>query len=207
MKNKIQMNLLVPLEVLSAQQKQIYKLHSDGFSNKDIAGKLNIEQRSVAAQLSRIRKKAAALDYTYKIKPGAESDGKWILPNSPADELKKKIQEDPGFFSLMFNRYAVEQEPVNENKFQLASAIQDSVLLTAHRIKKIKTIAASGCCSRHDQIAVKLDQESRHKLSKYLQNQKLRPAQMFWDDGSAIYLMTTRELENIRNILDNQTNT
>jgi FixJ family two-component response regulator len=61
----------VPREILSAQQKQIYELYKHGLSNKQIAVKLNLEQRSIATQLSRIRKKAAKLPLTYKIEPGA----------------------------------------------------------------------------------------------------------------------------------------
>ncbi|MDD4169652.1 MAG: sigma-70 region 4 domain-containing protein [Desulfotomaculaceae bacterium] len=205
MKKTFENDVLIPLEILSAQQKQIYKMHDHGLSNKEIAEKLNIEQRAVATQLSRIRKKGANLNYTYKIEPVAEyARNPALQQNSPANQLKKKIRDDPGFFKLMYNKYATEEESPNKNKYMLASATQDSLLLFNARAKQIKMLAASGSCSSHDKVVVKIDKKSRKLLREYLMKQEMRPVQSYWDDGSAVYLVTLYELENMQNILSNR---
>jgi len=151
-------NIMIPQKILSKQQRQICKLLSQGLSNKEIAAKLNIEQRSVATQLSRTKMKISNLDYTYKIKTGAEHAQYLLLPSSPADELKKRIKEDPGFFTLMFNKYASNEEPPDENKYRLASSSAcSSTLLHKNRAKQMKIMAACGGCSNCDKIAVKIE--------------------------------------------------
>lgn len=67
MKQQHRMVPLISQEMLSAQQKQIYAMHRQGLSNKEIAVKLSLGQRTVATQLSRIRKKAANLPSIYRI--------------------------------------------------------------------------------------------------------------------------------------------
>lgn len=106
MKGRYNNLTVIPENMLSNQQKQIYELCCQGFSNKDISRILNLKQKTVATQLSRIRKKAAGLDFTYKIEPGAEHACCQVKQNSPASELKKKIRDDPGFFRLMYLKYA-----------------------------------------------------------------------------------------------------
>lgn len=201
MRNQCQKELLIPEGILSPQQKQIYKLHCQGLSNKEIAGKLNLDQRSVATQLSRIRKKAANLALTYKIEPGAEHAKYPVQQNSTAGELLKKIQDDPGFFKLMFNRYATNEESARENRYRLASTGQDSALLFNARAKQIKTIAASGSCLNRDKAVVKIGKKARYVLREFFQKQKIQPVQTYWDDGSAVYLVTLRDLEKMRQIL------
>ena len=195
--------LLVPQEILSAQQKQIYELYKHGFSNKQIASKLNLEQRSVATQLSRIRKKAANLPLTYKIEPGAEHVQYPVQQNSTAGELKKKIQDDPGFFKLMFNRYATNDEFPKENRYQLASTGQDAGLLFTARAKYIKCMVLSGNTIGHDNIVVKIEKKARQLLREYLHKQKIRPVQTHWDDGSAVYLVTSSDFERMQQLLSN----
>ncbi len=206
MKLQCQKKLLVPREILSAQQKQIYELYKHGLSNKQIAVKLNLEQRSIATQLSRIRKKAAKLPLTYKIEPGAEHVQYSARQNSTAGELKKRIRDDPGFFQLMFNRYATNDGFPKENKYQLASIGQSSALLFSERAKRIKIMELSASYSRHDIFAVKIEKKVRLALKEYLHKQKISPIQTFWDDGSAIYLVTSRDLEQIQQLLSNNLN-
>ncbi len=200
---RCQRDPLIPYCMLSNQQKQIYELHNNGYSNKQIAIELNIEQRSVATQLSRIRKKAVKLPITYKIEPGAEHVHNSVQKSSTASELKKKIRDDPGFFKLMFNRYATNDDFSKENRCQLASLGQASSLLYKQRTKHIKFMELSGSCSGHDKYIVKFEKKARNILHEYLYKQKIHPIQTFWDDGSAVYLVTSRELEKIKQLLNN----
>jgi len=192
---------LVPLEMLSTQQKQIYELYCQGLSNKEIAAKLNLEQKPVATQLTRIRKKAVNLPFTYKFDHGAEHAQYSEQQVSPSDELKKRIQDDPGFFKLMFNRYAVNGTYPNENRYQLASAGQDSGLLFTARAKHVKTMAITGKGLCNGKVVVKMEKTSRQVLGDYLQIQKIQPVQTFWDDGSAIYLVTPRDIKKMQQLL------
>ncbi|MDD3653309.1 MAG: sigma-70 region 4 domain-containing protein [Desulfotomaculaceae bacterium] len=203
-KKKSVTDLLIPQEILSTQQKQIYIMHSQGLSNKKVAENLNIEPRAVATQLSRIRKKAAKLKHTYKIEPRTEYAQNPAMRNSPADQLKKKIRDDPGFFKLMFQKYATEDESLNKNKYMLASATQDPALLFNTRVKQIKAIVASGSCSSHDKVVIKIDKRARQMLREYLIKEQIRPLQSYWDDGSAVYQVTISELENMKHILKSQ---
>lgn len=197
---KIKANIAAPQEILSKQQKQIYELLCQGLTNNEIAVKLNIAQRSVATQLSRIKKKVFDLDYTYKIKTGAEH-AQYLLPQiSPADELKKRIKEDPGFFKLLFNRYASNEGLPDENKYRLASSACNSTLLHNNRAKQMKIMAARGGCSSADKIAVKIEIKARIELREYLQKQQIRPLQINWEDGSAVYLIKPRHAKKLQQI-------
>jgi len=195
---------LISPDNLSSQQKQIYNLYCQGVSNKEISVKLNIDQRAVATQLSRIRKKAANLSLaslTYKIIPRAELVQNSTQYNSNASELKKKIHDDPGYFKLMFNRYAADKESHSENRYRLASAGKDAKLLFSARAKHIKVMVKSGKNLGHDKLVVKIRKEDRQVAREYLEKQKLKPLQIYWDDGSAVYLVTTREMEKIQQLL------
>ncbi len=204
MSSESKSNIMIPQEILSKQQKQICQLLSQGLSNKEIAAKLNIEQRSVATQLSRIKKKVSNLGYTYKIETGAEHAQYFLPPSSPADELKKRIKEDPGFFTLMFNKYASNEEPPDVNKCLLVSSIVcSSTLLHNNRAKQMKIIAACGGCSSCDKIAVKIEKKARIELREYLQKQQIRPLQINWDDGSAVYLIKPRHIKRLQQIYGN----
>lgn len=198
--------LLLPYEILSSQQKEIYKLYRQGLSNKEIAAKLNLEQRTVSTQLSRMRKKAANLSYTYKIEPGAEHACLTARQDSPANQLKKKIREDPGFFTLMYERYASEDKPAKENRLRLAAAGQESKLLSSGRAMKIKILAATGKDGNSSKIAIKMDKENRALLRDYLQRQKIRPVQTYWDDKSAVFLVSPRDAKKIQWLLDDYAN-
>jgi len=193
---------LIPQEVLSTQQKQIYKLYCQGVSNKDIALKLKIEQRTVATQLSRIRKKAANIDFTYKIKQGAEPVKLHAQQDSPAFELIQKIQNDPGFFELMFNKYATNEESSKENKYRLAPVGQNSSLLFTTRARQIKMMALTGTVLSNGKVVVKIEKKNRRALAEYFQKQKIQPVQTYWDDGSALYMVTYCELKNIEQLLN-----
>jgi len=192
---------LTPQEILSDHQKQIYNLYCQGLSNKEIALKLNLEQRSVATQLSRIRKKAENLSFTYKIEPGAEHAQLPVQQDSPADELKKKIRDDPGFFKLIFDRYTSNEESTDENRYRLASAGRDPALLLTTRAKNIKIMAASGKDADSSKIVVKMDKKTRKVLKDYLQKQQILPVQTYWDDGSAVYLVTSNDLKKMQQLL------
>jgi DNA-binding CsgD family transcriptional regulator len=192
-------NILIPKGELSAQQKQIYQLYSGGFSNKDIAAKLGIEQRAVATQLLRIRRKAANLNHTYKIEPGAEHASEQSSKEYTANELKKKLREDPGFFKLMFSRYATNKEVKNENRYQLASTGKDSSLLFSSRVK---TLTILGNSKNRDMLVVKIAKKDRQELKDYFQKQKIRPLEVYWDDGSGVYLVSERDLEAMKQFLD-----
>jgi DNA-binding CsgD family transcriptional regulator len=192
-------NILIPKGQLSAQQKQIYQLYCEGLSNKDIAAKLDIEQRAVATQLLRIRRKAANLNHTYKIEPGAEHASEQSSKEYTANELKKKLREDPGFFKLMFSRYATNEEVKNENRYQLASTGKDSSLLFSSRVK---TLTVLGNSKNRDMLVVKIGKKDRQELKDYFQKQKIRPMEVHWDDGSGVYLVTERDLEAMKQFLD-----
>lgn len=198
MKSKTQ-TILLPQGKLSAQQKQIYQLYCEGLSNKDIAAKLAIEQRAVATQLFRIRKKAANLNHTYKIEPGAEHALAQEPKDYTASELKKKLRADPGFFKLMFNRYATNEEAKDEDRYQLASTGRDSSLLFSSRAKMLTVLGNS---KNRDMLVVKIDKKVRQVLKEYFQKQKIRPLEIYWDDGSAIYLVTERDIKIMKHLLD-----
>jgi DNA-binding CsgD family transcriptional regulator len=185
--------------MLSAQQKQIYKLYHEGLSNKDIAAKLDIEPRAVATQLYRIRKKASALNHTYKIEPGAEHALNQETKGT-ASELKKKLQEDPAFFKLMFKRYATNEKAEDENSYQLASTGQDSSLLFSSRVKML---AALGNSKNRDMLVLKVGEKERKELKNFFQKQKIRPFEIHWDDGRGIYMVTERDIEIIKQLLYN----
>lgn len=203
MKNKNHF-ILIPQGKLSAQQKQIYQLYCEGFSNKEIAGKLDIEQRAVATQLLRIRKKAANLSHTYKIEPGAEHALNKRSIDYTAGELKKKLQEDPGFFKLMFTRYATNENAKDENRYQLASAGRDSSLLFSSRAK---TLTVLGHSKNREMLVVKIGKTDRQALQEYFLKQKISPIEISWDDGSGIYLVTERDIEIMKQVLDNPIST
>jgi DNA-binding CsgD family transcriptional regulator len=198
LKPKLEQIPLIPQDILSVQQKQIYKLYCQGLSNKKIAEELNLEQRSVATQLSRIRKKAANLGFTYKIEQGAEYAQYQVQQDSPADELKKKIQNDPGFFKLMFNRYGKNENSQKENSYRFASTGQDTALLLTVRAKQVKTIVVSSKGSSLGRIAVKMGKDARKVLGDYLYKQKIKPLQTYWDDGSAVYLVTPGDFKKMQ---------
>jgi DNA-binding CsgD family transcriptional regulator len=193
-------NITIPQGKLSTQQKQIHQLHSEGLSNKDIAAKLTIDQRAVATQLLRIRKKAANLNHAYKIEPRAEHALEQELKDYTASELKKRIREDPGFFKLMFSRYATNEEAKDENKYQLASTGCDTSLLFSSRAKMLTVL---GNAKNRDMLVVKIGKEARQELKEYFQKQKIRPLEIHWDDGSATYLVRVRDIEIMQQLLDN----
>lgn len=190
----------LPQNILSERQKQIYALYRQGLSNKEIAENLGISPRVVATQLSRIRKKAARLDFTYKMEPGAEHA---LMPDteSPAEQLKKKIRDDPGFFKLMFEMYASNKESVSENRYRLASAGLDPARLSTIRAKQIKVLTASGKDSGSGKIVVKMGKKNRQALSKFLHKQKIQPMQTYWDDGSAVYLVSPSDAKKMGQLL------
>lgn len=191
-----------PQEALSNQQKKIFTLYQQGLSNKEIALKLNLNPKTVASQLSRIRRKGANLTYTYKIEPGAEHVLNSTQKDSPSSELKKKIRNDPGFFSLMYNRYTTNKEASSETKYQTAAAGNDPVLLLNNRSKSIKILTRSGKILNHEKAVMKMDKNAWWLLRSYLQTQKIRPVQTFWDDGSAVYLVSPREVKIMKQLLD-----
>lgn len=203
MKQKSRAIPLMPPEILSDRQMQIYQLYCRGMANKEIARKLSLDPRVVATQLSRIKKKAANLNFTYKIEPGAEYAHLQHQLNSPAEQLKKKFREDPGFFSLMFDRYASNDEPAGENRFRLASAGFNPELLSSARARRLKIIAISGRNSGKATLAVKIDRKDRQVLKHFLEENKIRPVETYWDDGSAIYLLSPRDLRKIQQLLGN----
>ncbi len=213
MKYDNEKDLIVPLIAhasLSPQQKQIYNLYCQGVSNKEISVILNIDQRAVATQLSRFRKKSVKLSLsslTYKIIPGAELVQNQTKNDFIADGLKKKIRDDPGYFKLMFNRYATNDESRGENRYRLASAGQDAKLLFNARAKHIKAMGKNGNSLGHDKFIIKIRKEDRQIARDYLDKQKLRPLQIYWDDGSAVYLVTKRDMERIRELINIYTNT
>jgi DNA-binding CsgD family transcriptional regulator len=198
--NNKNQNILIPPGKLSSQQKQIYQLYCEGFSNKDIAAKLDINQRAVATQLFRIRKKAGNLNHTYKIEPGAEHALNQKPKDYTAGELKKQIREDPGFFKLMFSRYATNEEAKAENRYQIASTGCDSSLLFSSRAKMLTVLGNS---KNRDMLVVKIEKKARQELKDYFQKQKIRPLEIHWDDGSGIYLVKERDIEIIKQLLDN----
>lgn len=199
--SKIKADIMAPQDILSKQQKQIYRLLCQGLSNKEIAVKLNIEPRSVATQLSRIKKKVSNLGYTYKIEAGAEHDQYSLPPISPAEELKKRIKDDSGFFKLMFNKYASNEETQNENVYRLASSSPcSSTLLHNNRAKQIKIMAACGGCSSCDKIAARIEKTERIRLREYLQKLQIRPLHINWDDGSAVYLIGSKYVKRLQQI-------
>ena len=201
---KIKTDIIAPQDILSKQQKQIYRLLCQGLSNKEIAVKLKIEPRSVATQLSRIKKKVSNLGYTYKIETGAEHVQYSLPTSSPADELKKRIRDDPGFFKLMFKKYASNEETQNENVYRLASSSPcSSTLLHNNRAKQIKIMAACGGCSSCDKIAARIEKPERIRLREYLQKQQIRPLHINWDDGSAVYLIKPRHIKRLQQIYGN----
>jgi len=58
----------------------------------------------------------------------------------------------------MFNKYASNEEPPDENKYRLASSSAcSSTLLHKNRAKQMKIMAACGGCSNCDKIAVKIE--------------------------------------------------
>lgn len=198
--NRKSQNLLIPQAKLSAQQKQIYQLHCEGLSNKDIAARLDIEQRAVATQLFRIRKKAAALTHTYKIEPGAEHALKPELQGNTAGELKTKLQEDPGFFKLMFQRYATNEIAEDENMHRLASSGGESSLLFSSRAKMLSVLGNS---KNRDKLVLKVGEKERKELKDYFLKQNIRPLEIHWDDGTGTYLVTERDIEKIKQLLHN----
>jgi DNA-binding CsgD family transcriptional regulator len=191
-------NILIPQGKLSNQQKQIYKLYCEGFTNKEIAAKLDLSQRVVATQLLRIRKKAANLNLTYKIEPGAEHALNQRSTEHTAFDLKRKMQEDPGFFKLMFSRYATNEETKDENRYQLASTGLDPSLLFSTRAKMLTVL---GNTPKKNMFVVKIDKNNRKVLKDFFQKQKIRPLEVFWDDGSGTYLVKEHELEIIKQLL------
>lgn len=189
----------IPASELSEQQRAIYELARKNLSNKEIAGKLGIEARNVALQLSRIRKKAEDLGYTYKIEPGAEHAQNTGL--SPAQELKDKIKNDPGFISLMYQRYGTGQEQTKENRFQLAAAGGAQRELFKERAKHLKAIIYGGQNSE-EKILLRLSGQQRKQLRRFFSQNKITPIQTFWDDESAVYKVTFQEFKEIQRQLE-----
>jgi len=174
----------------------------NNLSNKKIAQKLGIETRNVALQLSRMRKKAKQLEFTYKIQPGAEH-----AQNSgptPVQELKEKLQNDPGFISLMYQRYGTEDEPSKESSFQLVAAGGDQQKLFKIRAKHLKTLA-QGSGNSEEKILLKLSREQRRHLKHFLSLNKMTPMETFWDDSGAIYKVTPHQLKEIQKKLQMET--
>ena len=167
----------------------------NNLSNKKIAQKLGIETRNVALQLSRMRKKAKQLEFTYKIQPGAEH-----AQNSgptPVQELKEKLQNDPGFISLMYQRYGTEDEPSKESSFQLVAAGGDRHKLFKIRAKHLKTLA-QGSGNSEGKTLIKLSKEQRKHLKHFLSPNRMIPTETFLDDGGAIYKVTQYQLKEIQ---------
>lgn len=189
---------LIPRQLLSKQQQEIYELHCWGLSNKEIAVRLNLEPGVVSTQLSRMRKKAEKLSFTYKIEPGAEHAQNSKHQDSPAEKLKKTIRDDPGFFKLMFNRYASDRAPRDENSYRLASSGLDLKLLFKARSRHYNILAATGKGLK----VIKLKKEDQKLLGVFLNTKKISPVQIYWDDGTAVYLVTTNAVKKIKQLYE-----
>lgn len=205
-------------KILSKQQMQIYELAKQGLSNKEIANQLGIKQNYVSTQLSRIRAKALKLKFKYKIESGAEHVSITKCPGSPADELRKKIETDPGFIKMMRIQYGTNEEQSREDKLRVASAGGEQKILSVTRGRRIKIHSVAGkskslenplshygkygtISSQNGKVVLKLTKEQRKLVKDYLCSKGIKPFETFWDDGSAIYLVSVADLKNINQIV------
>lgn len=222
----------VPLMLLSRQQAEIYRLARLGLSNREIAIRLDLRESQVATQLSRIRRKAAQMKFTYKSLPGAEhalgaekngADRKCAAarPGSPAYELKQKMETDPGFFQLMRRRYGSDLEDRGSEEFFLTASLGIDRALRRARAAciKIQTVGGGGSgvvdrpvppgsgeengtiATHYGRVVLRLSKEERVKLGEYLYSRKIRPVEIFREDGSAVYIVTLSDFNAIRSIL------
>jgi predicted DNA-binding protein YlxM (UPF0122 family) len=196
--------------ILSKQQMQIHQLAKQGYSNKEIAIQLNIKQNNVSTQLSRIRAKVSKLKFIYKVDSEAVQVSNKNWPCSPADELKKKIETDPGFIKMMRIRYGTNEEQSEEDKLRIASAGGEQKMLFFTRGRHIKMHSLAGksksmenplSYSQSDKVVLKLTKEQRKLVKDYLCCKGIKPFETFWDDGTAYYLVSVSDLKNIKQII------
>lgn len=189
----------IPINKLSQQQKAIYLLAKQNIGNKEIAHILGLEPRNVAMQLSRIRKKAENLPITYKIEPGAEHTQKSVP--SPLQELKGIVQNDPGYVSLMYQRYGTNRRPLKERRSQLAAAGKESGYLYKERAKAIRTLSVA---SKYGEefFLLKLTREQVRQLKGFFSQRGLKPIDNFWEDGSSLYKIHLVDFIEIRKLLE-----
>ncbi|HBV98559.1 MAG: hypothetical protein JL50_20985 [Peptococcaceae bacterium BICA1-7] len=187
----------IPETALSAQQKSIYRLAAANLNNKEIGDKLGIDPRNVAVQLSRIRKKMKNLGYTYKLEPRAEPDQNREV--SPAQALKNRIHNDPGYIILLYQRYGTGSDISKQDRSMLAAVEKDSAL-SRGRLKRLKLMSCAGK-KGEGSVLMKLSRENRDRLKRFSALKGNAIIESYWDDGSAIYKVTRREFEQVRDCL------
>lgn len=187
----------IPEAALSAQQRSICRLAAANLSNREIGEKLGIDPRNVAVQLSRIRKKIENFGYTYKLEPGAEPDLNRAI--SPAQALKNRIHNDPGYIILLYQRYGTERDISKQDRSMLAAAEKDADL-NRGRLKRLKLMSCAGKKGEGTML-MKLSRETRKRLKRFSILKGNALIESYWDDGSAIYRVTRREYEQVRDCL------
>lgn len=185
----------LPISELSEQQKSIYELARQRISNKEISERLGLDPRHVSNQLSRIRKKAKKLDFTYKIEPGAEPA--YDTKASPLQELQNVINNDPGYVSLIYQRYGTECKSANEVRSQLAAAGIQNGQLYKQRAKHLRTLVCSAKNS-NETVLLKLNKNHLKKVKGFLTSKDLTVVDRFWDDESVVCKVTMQKLHEIK---------
>jgi DNA-binding CsgD family transcriptional regulator len=193
----------VDMRQLSPQQKEIYRMTREGLKYKKIAEMLGIKVSQVSSQLCRIRKKAKEQEqaYVYKNTPGAEPARKHRGLVSPAEELKQKMQADPGFFRLLREKYGDGGVLPREEGVRLSSASGGDAggpVLS----QRIKVLSASGKGANSNRVVVRLNARQKKSAARFLKQRKLSPVKSNWDDGSSLFIMSTEELEGLRSELN-----
>ncbi len=187
----------IDIELLSSQQRLIYQMAREGIRYNQIAQRLGIKISQVTSQLCRIRKKARFRESVGQNGPEA---GRILNENqlvSPAEELKRKICTDPGFFSLMRKKYGSDEVLPREDALRLACTGEGKNSNT-FIIKKIKILSAAGKAGQNNRVVVKLDRYQKKIAAPYLKQKKIYPVVTHWDDGSSLFVMSKEELEGLK---------
>lgn len=184
----------LPVSVLSEQQKSIYDLARQGISNKEISKRLGLDPRHVSNQLSRIRKKAKEINFTYKIEPGAEHTQN--TKASPLQELQNVIKNDPGYVSLIYQRYGTESKLSREVRSQSAASGLENRQLYKQRAKHLRTLVFSNKNSS-ETVLLKLNTLHLKKLRGFIAIRELTVVDRFWDDESIVCKVTRQKLHDL----------